>query len=247
MQARSLAIGFCMVSAVLGLLGCRREAAILEAARWGDVETVAELLHEGVSLDVRDEWGNTPIHLAARRAHGGAPVVNLLLTNGASVSCRNGSGWTPLHVAVDPAVAKLLITHGADVNARDRNGQTPLHAAVTTHDSVTIRRPSEDGTGQARPERVVPEWYVGQHVALVDCLIGAGAQLDATDTGDQTPLHVAAREGDMTGAKALVAAGASLRAKDYLGNTPAQAAVLSGHTDLASFLRQQANAPQGSK
>ena len=97
-----------------------------------DHAAILKLLKEaGARLDVRDEEGNTLLHLASRA--GNPETVRYLIQCGLDVKARNKHDQTPLHLAAmvaefhrgyvgDPklhaAVAELLLIHGADPNSK---------------------------------------------------------------------------------------------------------------------------------
>ena len=49
------------------------------------------------SCDVRDEYGQTPLHLATLK--GDCGEVSSLLLQGANINAQDKNGWTPLHSA----------------------------------------------------------------------------------------------------------------------------------------------------
>lgn len=78
----------------------------------------------------KNERGETPLHVAARR--GEHRQCKKLLNEGALVNAGDYAGWTPLHEACSHAhfkVAKILIDGGANVNACSESLDTPLHDA----------------------------------------------------------------------------------------------------------------------
>ena len=64
-----------------------------------------ELIEAGVDPNTRDQWDNTPLHLAASR--GCLDACKLLLNHGADVNARNDRGKTPLYYAGNKGIAKL--------------------------------------------------------------------------------------------------------------------------------------------
>jgi len=70
---------------------------LFEVVKLGDVEGVARLLAAGASPNVVDDFGDAPLHIAARRCD--RVLVELLLKHGADPNARNGSGATPYEVA----------------------------------------------------------------------------------------------------------------------------------------------------
>ncbi|XP_061495077.1 ankyrin repeat domain-containing protein 54 isoform X2 [Rhineura floridana] len=85
-----------------------------EAANSNDLETVQQLLEDGVDPCAADDKGRTALHFAS--CNGNDSIVQLLLDHGADPNQRDGLGNTPLHL-------------GARVDALDRAGRTPLHLA----------------------------------------------------------------------------------------------------------------------
>lgn len=87
-------------------------------------------------------------------------------------------------------VLALLSTDPALIAARDANARTPLHLATR-----------------------------GGHLAMVEALVGAGADVNAADKDGTPPLHSAAFRGHETILRFLLAHGASPDARDKRGNT----------------------------
>ena len=160
---------------------------------------VDRLLQLGADPDARNEWGDTPLHLAS--AIKSEPMVATLLAAGADVSARNGYGATPLHRAArdrfDPAdagVVAALLAAGADVNQWGSTGHTPLHHAAGT--------PSRSGANPA-----------------VAVLLASGAETSLPDNAGQTPLHEAVAADKSDHVAMLLRAGADVDARDSEGNT----------------------------
>lgn len=101
-------------------------------------EVTEFLLDKGISVDARDEFGNTPLHTAFSEGSSyGTIHSSILLDKGADPNVKNQDGKTPLHFVAqiewnDPDRARSLIEAGADVNARDSQGKTSLHDAIST-------------------------------------------------------------------------------------------------------------------
>ena len=137
-----------MVRALLGLgadpdhLAVRTGTPLQEAAFFGKVEVVRELLAGGATVDLQPAsatHSGAALHHAA--AGGKARVVELLIAHGTDVNARvlggNRAGSTPLHRAMSKepqygnrrGAIELLLRHGADVNAVDGGGNTPAELA----------------------------------------------------------------------------------------------------------------------
>ena len=97
----------------------------------GHPEVVRLLLDQGAKAHVRDNGGNTALHIAA--FHGCLEVSCILLQHNAEIDARNDNGSTPLLRASKAGhldVVQLLLSHDADAHVRDSNGNTALHLAA---------------------------------------------------------------------------------------------------------------------
>ena len=110
------------------------------AARDGDAEQVAGDLDQNPGdLNLPDDAGLTPLHLAASACH--TNVVALLLDKGAKIDCPAKDDATPLHLAAQEGCAdavNLLLARGAKVNARDDKKRTPLVRAEQWHQDAVL-------------------------------------------------------------------------------------------------------------
>lgn len=81
----------------------------------------------GVSVDVRDHKGSTPLMIAAQG--GKLRIVDFLLKNDADPNAQDNSGQTPLLYAVQSGeylIAKELLNKGANPNITTVDLETPL-------------------------------------------------------------------------------------------------------------------------
>eukprot|EP00871_Galdieria_phlegrea_P005210 jgi/Galph1/5690/GphlegSOOS_G4405.1 len=109
------------------------EEAFLDAARFGDLNTIKELWLQRDSqvLETTDEFQNSALHLAAANGH--LAIVEFLIKQQVNVNAKNDSGNTPLHWAAwlgQLQVVEYLIKHGADVSLKNEFERTPLEEAV---------------------------------------------------------------------------------------------------------------------
>jgi ankyrin repeat protein len=115
-------------------LRCAHQMDLHEAAAWGDVGRVRELLAlDPAAVNAFSVDGFQALGLACFFDH--ADVVEALVKGGAHVNdpSQNFQQVTPLHsaAAADNAqVCRLLLEHGASVNARQQGEFAPLHAAA---------------------------------------------------------------------------------------------------------------------
>jgi hypothetical protein len=99
---------------------------------WGNPKTSAEktirvLLDAGADVNLKNEGGNTALHIAAEGSK--KKVVRLLLKAGADVRVEDKWKQTALHIAAwrsTTDVIGMLLDEGADANAVDGCKMTPM-------------------------------------------------------------------------------------------------------------------------
>jgi ankyrin repeat protein len=87
--------------------GCK----VHEAARAGDLALLEKQFAAGCSVNARDDFGMSPLHVAANDR-----VAAFLLAKGAALDAKDGRGYTPLAVmkmAGRKDVVDYLLTKGA--------------------------------------------------------------------------------------------------------------------------------------
>ncbi|KAM4604965.1 ankyrin repeat and SOCS box protein 10 [Polymixia lowei] len=160
----------------------------------GDMRWVAR--GEGLWSLTYEQELTTPLHITAGR--GFADCLRLLLQRGANVDLAPG-GNTALHEACEnchPECTKLLLTHGANANAVSEDGLMPLHFCTC-------------------PESIECAKYLLQYGAAIN-----GRSVDENDT----PLHIAARNGLLDHTDLYLRYGAAVNKQNGEGLTPLNAA-----------------------
>jgi cytohesin len=121
--------------------------ALHRAIRASNVITVCYLLKKGADLNVADENGATPLHLAAETeyySYETTDLIDIILETGkCNINGVDNDGRTPLHYAIgrySPVTinARRLIQLGADPGIADKNGVTPLHMAAKNAESMDL-------------------------------------------------------------------------------------------------------------
>jgi len=132
-----------IVAAALGLMtsGCwsahphSAYRTIHQCAINGDAAGVAaELAKFPDELNLPEDDGLTPLHLAAENCH--TNVVILLLDKGANINVTAKDNATPLHLAAQEGctdVVTVLLERAEEINLRDDQKRTPLLRAEQWH------------------------------------------------------------------------------------------------------------------
>ena len=132
-------------SSVRGQQSLVDEPTLHELAARGEPARIAQAIAKGVPVDVRDQGGQTPLHVACKEAHLFATMM--LIAKGADVRARDRDERTPLHLAAggDPSadgeryqIVKLLVAKGADRTARDARGNRPIDYATRAEIRKTL-------------------------------------------------------------------------------------------------------------
>ena len=136
-------------------------------------------------------------------------VVKFLIQNGAEINAKVKDEMTPLHLAIathNVKIVELLVKNGADVNAVKELQMTPLHALCTL--------------------------YYNFKIAVLLLQNGADTKAKAGHT-DDTPLHCAARNGNLEFVEILLKYGARKDLKNKFNQLPWQVAEeVNGPPDL---------------
>ena len=112
--------------------------SLFSKVRHNRVDEVGEIFDMGIPVDVQDENGNTPLHIACQ--NGRTKIVRLCVERKGNLNAQNDSGQTPLHFCAAYGYHKLggyLIAEGANTTIRNKSGLTPFEGIDEDH-PVTI-------------------------------------------------------------------------------------------------------------
>ncbi len=194
----------------------------------GDVERVQRLIADGADVNLANNYGANPMQLAAEVAN--VELLKLLLDASADPDSANPEGQTALMLVArtgNVAAATLLVDQGATVDAREQWGlQTALMWAAAR-----------------------------QQPAMLEYLIGKGADINAQsiardyprhvtkegraknlDAGGLTPLMYAIRENCFACVQTLIDHSVDMNKPDPEGVSPLLLAVVNSRWDIAKQL-----------
>ncbi|HEY9852097.1 MAG TPA: ankyrin repeat domain-containing protein [Leptolyngbyaceae cyanobacterium] len=210
-----------------------------DAALFGKLTQVQQLLAEGADPNAITECGKSPLMMAAMYGH--KDVIAALLDAGADPNLGSDEefeeGTTALMYIASSffasnraEVIELLVARGADVNARNDKGQTALIIAGENADAVKVLidagadlnlRDNEGNTAM-----MLGTW------AIQKLLRDAGASSEGLN---DVALVKAAREGDLTRLEGLLQAGANV---NYGDGSALVAAASQGNLAIVNHLIQ---------
>ena len=144
----------------------------LHLAAYFGVDYAAQFLLDNISLNMKDEYGRTPLSYAADKGHN--TFIQILLEARADTELKDRDYRTPLSYSAsnghEDAMKMLLENSRVDLNSCDMQGQTPLAWAA-----------------------------MNGHEAIIKLLLGTGkVDLDSRDKDGRTPLAWASTNGHET-------------------------------------------------
>jgi ankyrin repeat protein len=121
---------------------------LLDRARLGEAERLADYADHGMPVDLTDASGNTLLLLAAY--HGHATTVRVLAERGADVDAVNDRGQTPLAGAVFKGyvdVVEALLAAGADPDLGSPSARACAAFFERAEIAALLPAPRETGNG----------------------------------------------------------------------------------------------------
>jgi hypothetical protein len=173
------------------------------ASQYGILHYIRRYLGGGRCVDVENEDGHTPLHLACLHASGNV-AVKLLAEHSSDVNLRawkgRSNGETSLWYLVQgggPApLVKVLLDHGADASVADEGGWTVLHEAVWAGDLETVKTLLDHGSvsiDEISADKTVLSCALGSpnvSQAIIRLLVSKGADVNSRGGSRCTPLCI---------------------------------------------------------
>jgi|GEM_PF-1924796 len=147
---------------------------------------------------------------------------------------------TPLHKAETVEEVETALDAGWSVEHPGWMGGTPLHRAAERGLSEIVLALIRRGANvdARRPERQDSPLHFAANAGVARALIDHGADIEARDWSDRTPLHWAAQFGRADVVGLLIESGARVDSLSSDGATPLHWAARQGHIEAARLLLQ---------
>ena len=207
-----------------------------------EVLSVEDLLRMGADVNLPNDQGTTPLHLAATYSR--SDVASRLIASGAQINSQDRHGRTPLHCAVASGakgVFQSLITNrNLNTNHQSVDGTTALMLAARHLNNDIL---NDMLRVDANANLLDKNGYTALHwAAAVDNamamqpLISHSADIDFPNCRGETPLFLSAKEGSTDCVRVLIQNAANSQITDLFGRYPFDIASEYLHTDIQLIL-----------
>ena len=189
-------------------------------------EVIKKIINHGADVNAAKKKNITPLMNACRK--GNIDGIDVLLNAGADPGITDADGHTWLHYAsfgnCSSEFLQTIIKHGADVNATSKHNKTALiiacqkcnedaiSALLTARADTTIA----DTAGDTCLHAAVSENCTKE---VIKKIINHGADVNAANKKNMTPLMNACQKGNIDGINVLLNAGADPGITDVDGHT----------------------------
>jgi ankyrin repeat protein len=191
----------------------------------------------------KDGEGNSCLHIAA--AKGSNAILRILLNVGAKVSAKNKAGNTAVELAQNAQTIDVLKGAGATMpefpeEKKKKNDLLIEYAKKGATGGALMAL--QAGADVNHKDTSFLSWTALQyaaysgHEALIQGLLGAGADINAATSGGMTLLHYTASDNKPEVAKVLLANGAQVNVLSNGWRTPLHTAALNNNPEVAKVL-----------
>ncbi|XP_065565858.1 serine/threonine-protein phosphatase 6 regulatory ankyrin repeat subunit A-like [Artemia franciscana] len=176
------------------------------------------LISNGANVNALNKFNQTPLHYAAEL--GKVATCKFLISKGANINAFDRWNNTALHFSAQQGkvdVCRLLISHGCRINCANLHKVTPLHAAVHTKCRYELSEVRRMHQLPVKTLQMYKSWLPksddakkGQ-LSVCKLLISNGANVNALNIFNETPLDRAALLGKVDICKLLISHGTDVK------------------------------------
>lgn len=220
---------------LLKLKGPSSEGLLHIAVGCGNIDVVKFLLSSGTGLYFEDTDGNLPIHYIGKWSNNVIDTTSYLLDQKMRLCSQNKSGETVAHKVVSYLASSSLYNQWVHCllkyklenlfQIQDQDGLTPVHLAleffdlslanlhsIVNHETFKINMTDNRG-------RTILHWAAlyGRSVETLEAIVGCGGKYRQLDYCAMSPLHYAARGGNLEAASYLIGLGLQASRSDLCG------------------------------
>ncbi|KAL9133602.1 MAG: hypothetical protein Q9175_005214 [Cornicularia normoerica] len=220
------------------------------ASKYSYANVLSLLLDASADCNAVDIDNNTALGFACN--NGNLMVVRMLLTKS---ECDMGSDrrgqLSPLSVASAKgffSCAQFLLDKNAKMEVQEVEDRTPLcYAALNGHVELCqlLLKHGANPNDSIEENPILSVVATRGNLEIVKVLVENGAEIDATDSEDQTALLKASNMGHTTLVACLLGYGANVYHEDVHGSTSIQYAASRGYMEIVQFLNDSGADLQG--
>lgn len=207
----------------------------------GDLAQLTEILdRKPAAVQMRDEAGRTPLHVAVETGH--LEIVKVLIEHGADVNATDKMSNHPLALAVSAGlqgIAALLLSSGADANKPGAEQTPPVITAALNGDVEMVRLLVDAGAdphAKYYGNRVLGIALNRGNTALIALFVEKSDKLVASGEIGRELLHEAASKGAAEMVGALISKGANTGSRNNFDGSLLHSAACGGLSDLVDNL-----------
>ena len=222
----------------------------LHVAASSDAAKMTELLLDhGGDVDARNQSNETPLDVAnAKRSESVAPLLawadatsefEALLGWQPSARSADENDWTDLHwtaVLNLPDAAQALLDTGAIVDHRLKNDGRPIAGGTGSRLSDLLGSRYNSANWRRKHQTALHFAVLNDASETTKVLVAHGADVNARDRANTSPLQIAVRNGNTAMADLLIVSGGNVNEEMYGGRTLLYIAVEKNAIDLTKTL-----------